>query len=139
MAHAKVLQAQAGLEAAQAELSQANLLAPFEGTVVSIGVAPGEVVQPGQVVLEMGDLSQLGVETTDLSERDIVAVRIGQSAAVQLKAFGATLPGKVSAIAPLATETEDGDTVYKVTFQLDDQPPQLLWGMTGEAEIMIER
>lgn len=136
-ARALVDQKQAALEFAQAELAQASLLAPFDGTVVSIAVRPGELVQPGRVVLVIGGLDHLRVETTDLSERLIANVHLGQAVSVRLKAFENMLPGKVSAIAPIAEKSKDGDTVYKVTVELNQQPEGLLWGMTGEADFEL--
>ena len=139
VAHAKVVQAQAGLAAAQAELAQATLVAPFDGAVVSVEVSAGEVVQAGQVVLVTGDLTHLRIETTDCSEGDIARVHIGQAARVRLKALTSELNGRVSAIQPLAGESPDGDVIYKVTIELDRQSPELLWGMSGEVEIETRR
>ena len=92
-AHARVLQAQAGLDAAKAELDQSILRAPFDGTVVAISVQTGEVVQVGQIVATVGDLAHLRIETTDLSERDIARVRVGQAAQVSLDAFTVPMSG----------------------------------------------
>jgi multidrug resistance efflux pump len=135
LAHAHTLQAQAQLAVAQAELAQATISAPMDGTVVSIRVEQGELVQSGQVVLVIANLNHLRVETTDLSERDIAHVQLHQHAKVQLKAFPDPLDGQVTAVMPLAGRSADGDTVYKVTIDLDAQPADLLWGMTGDVEI----
>ena len=134
MADDKVLQAQAALEIAQASLAQGTLAAPFDGTVVSVKVTPGELVQSGQVVIVIGNLGHLQIETTDLSEREIASVQIGQTATVRLKAFEQELSGKVIAIAPMG-EKSNGDIVYKVTIELDEQPQGLMWGMSAEVQI----
>jgi RND family efflux transporter MFP subunit len=136
-AHARVLQAQASLEAAKAALEQSVVRAPFDGTVVSIRVRPGEVVQPAQIVASVGELAHLQIETTDLSERDIARLRIGQAAHIMLEAFTEPLDGNVAAIDPIAGRSADGDVIYRVTIQLPVQPQELLWGMTGAAEIQI--
>jgi multidrug resistance efflux pump len=128
------LQAQSALDSAQAALAQATLVAPYDGTIVSINVVPGELVRSGQVVAVIGDLTHMQVETTDLSERAIAAVRIGQAASIRLKAFTQDLSGKVIMIAPLGVESK-GDIVYKVTIDLDKQPDGLMWGMTGDVDI----
>ncbi len=133
-ADARVSQAEAALEAAKANLAQGTLVAPFNGTVVSVDVVPGEMVTPGKPVLLIGDLSQLQAVTTDLSEREIAGVRLGQAASVHLKAFSEDLAGKIVAIAPKA-QIYNGDTVFKVTVQLDQQPDKLMWGMTGDLSI----
>ncbi len=137
-ADARVAQAQAALGAAKANLAQGTLVAPYGGTVVSVDVVPGEMVTPQKAVLVIGDLSRLQVTTTDLSEREIGAVLLGQSASVHLKAFGADLAGKVVAIAPRA-QIYNGDTVFKVTVQLDQQPDALMWGMTGDVSIQTDK
>ena len=133
-AKAREIEAQAALEVAQANLAQGTLVAPFDGTVVSISVDPNEMVEPQKTVLIMGDLSHLQIATTDLSEREIAKVRIGQTATIRLKAFAQDLTGKVISIAPLSG-LNNGDTVYKVTIELDQQPKGLLWGMTGDVSI----
>jgi RND family efflux transporter MFP subunit len=133
-ADARVLQAQAALDIAEANLAEGTLVAPFDGTAVSVDVVPGEMVVPNKTVLVVGDLSHLQVATTDLSEREIANVQIGQKAATTLKAFSQDLTGRVVAIAPLS-KLSDGDTVFKVTIELDQQPKGLLWGMTGDVAI----
>jgi RND family efflux transporter MFP subunit len=133
-ADARVLQAQAALEVAQANLAQSMLVAPFDGTVVSIDAVPGEMVEAHKTLVVMGDLQHLQIATTDLSEREIANVHIGQTATARLKAFDQDLTGTVIAIAPMA-HLSDGDTVYKVTVKLDQQPEGLLWGMTGDITI----
>ena len=134
VAASKVQQAQAALDSAQAALAQGTLLAPYAGTVVSINVTPGELVQPGQVVAVIGDLTHLQVETKDLSEREIANVQVGQTASVRLKAFNQDLTGRVIKIAEMSS-TYNGDNVYKVTIQPDTQPAGLLWGMSGDVDI----
>jgi HlyD family secretion protein len=136
-AQAAVAQAEAGLEAAQATLSQATLVAPFAGTVAALQVSPGQIVVPGQVVLTLADLTQLQVETTDLSERDVAGVQVGQEATVYVEALNQDIPGRVARISPLAS-TVGGDVVYTVVVDLDEQPEGLRLGMSVEVEIATE-
>ena len=135
LTHAHALQAQAQLDVAEAELAQATLTSPMDGTVVSINASQGELVQPGEVVLVIANLNHLRAETTDLSEREIARVQRGQHATMQLKAFSTPLNGMVTAVMPISGRSPDGDIVYKVTIELQEQPAQLLWGMTGDVEI----
>jgi RND family efflux transporter MFP subunit len=134
-ADARLQKALGSLDVAKAELAQARLVAPFDGTVVSIDVAPGEMVEPDESVLVFADLRHLQVVTTDLSERDVARIGIGQPASVQLKAFDEPLPGTIRSIDVMASKSEDGDTVFEVTIDLDQQPDGLLWGMSGEVFI----
>ncbi len=134
LAQSRLDNANAQLAAAQAALEQSNLKAPFDGTVVSLNVSPGQAVTPGQAVLTLARLSLLQVETTDLSERDVPRVKVGQAASVSVASLGQSFPGKVVEIASRAT-TLGGDVVYKVTIRLDGQPQGLLWGMSATVNI----
>jgi len=133
-ADVKVQQAQAALEIAQINLMQSTLTAPFDGTVASINVIPGEFVPSDQVVVTLATLNAFQVETTDLSERDIAKVKIGAPADVFIDATNESLKGTVIGISPKAN-TIGGDVVFKVTIAFDKQPPNLLWGMTAEVTI----
>lgn len=136
-AQAAVAQAEAALEVARATLNQATLVAPFEGTVADLGVSPGQIVLPGQVALTLADMRQLRVETTDLSERDVTGVQVGQEATVYVDALNVDVPGRVALISPLAS-TVGGDVVYTVVIALDEQPEGLRLGMSVEVEIATE-
>jgi len=136
-AQAAVAQAEAGLEVERAILSQASLTAPFAGTVADLQVSPGQIVMPGQVVLTLADLTELQVETTDLSERDVTGVQVGQEATVFVDALNVDVPGRVALISPLAS-TVGGDVVYTVVIALEEQPEGLRLGMSVEVEIATE-
>jgi HlyD family secretion protein len=136
-AEASVAQAEAALEIARATFSGATLTAPFAGTVADVQVSPGQIVMPGQVVLTLADLSHLRVETTDLSERDVTEVHVGQEATVYVEALNVDVPGRVARISPLAS-TLGGDVVYTVVIALNEQPEGLLLGMSVEVEIATE-
>jgi HlyD family secretion protein len=129
--------AKAQLKVAQAALEQAVLRAPFAGTVTAVEVSPGETVLPGKVVVILGDLSQLQVETSDLSERDVGKVQVGQEARVYVEALNEEVEGRVVEISPQAT-TVGGDVVYTVIIELNEQPQGLRWGMSAEVEIVTE-
>ena len=137
-AQADVDRTQAVLEMAKALLAQATLVSPIDGIVVDIKLDPGETATPGLVAVVVGDLSKMQIETTDLSERDIPAVKVGQTANVFVDALNENLSGKVTRIASQAS-TVGGDTVYKVTIDLDEQPEGLYWGMSAEVEIQTEQ
>jgi len=134
LAEAVFVFAQKQFETAKANLTLATLTAPFDGTVISTNIAPGELVQPGQVLLTIADLKSLQIQTTDLSERDIPKVKLGQAALVRVEALDAELNGTVTSISPIA-ENVGGDVVYQVFVSLDEQPAGLYWGMNAEVEI----
>lgn len=133
-ANADVERAMAAVEIAKAQLAQATLLAPTDGMIATVDISPAEVVNPGQIVIVMGDLVNFQIETTDLSEKDITSVQVGQSATIFIDALDEEFTGKVSDIARIS-ETVGGDVVYKVTIQFDSQPEGLRWGMSADVKI----
>jgi multidrug efflux pump subunit AcrA (membrane-fusion protein) len=146
-AEGAVSQAEAALQVARAGLDQATLRAPSKqkgseaapvaGTVTALEVGPGESVMPGQVALTLVDLSDLRVETIDLSELDVARVAPGQRASIFVEPLGVTVGGRVVRLASQA-DMIGGDVVYVVVLELDEQPPGLRWGMSVEVEIAAE-
>lgn len=136
-AQADLVRAQALLDSAKATLSaQSTLTAPFDGTIVSVDISPAETVTPGKAVILLGDLTQYQIETTDLSERDVPGVQIGQSVNVFIEALNQELTGKVVEVSQISS-TLGGDVVYPVTIELSEQPQGLLWGMSADVQIQI--
>ena len=134
-AQAQADQAQALLDSAKATLStQSTLIAPFNGTIASVDISPAETVVPGKVIVVMGDISKLQVETKHLSERDIPRVQIGQPVKVFIEPLNQEFTGKVTDISRISS-TLGGDVVFKVTVDLNEQPQGLLWGMSANVEI----
>jgi multidrug resistance efflux pump len=113
-AEARAEQARVAMEVAQATLALSPLAASYNGAVVAVHVLPGELVQLDQTLVTIATLDKLQIETTDLSERDISKVKIGQNASVFIEALNAEFPATVIAIAP-RSETLGGDVVFKVT------------------------
>jgi HlyD family secretion protein/macrolide-specific efflux system membrane fusion protein len=136
-AEAELEEAKAKLETAKANFTQIALVAPFDAVVVDVKIKAGEFARAGQVVIVLGDLAHMQIKTTDLSERDVPAVQIGQTANIYVEALDVTVTGKVIQISPIS-ETVGGDVVYPVTIELDKQPDGLLWGMSAEVEIITK-
>jgi HlyD family secretion protein len=134
---AGVKQAKAALEQAQAALTQTELTAPFAGTVAEVMPEVGEVVGPGAPVVILANLDNWQIKTEDLSEVDVVQVKVGQPATITLDAFpGQTFSGRVADIALISAETR-GDVVYRVTIDLDEPGVALRWGMTAFVDIQV--
>jgi multidrug resistance efflux pump len=126
-------QARDNLKAAQNRLANFQLQAPFSGTIVAVNMGQGEYVLPGQVLVELSDVDHLLVETTDLSERDVSSVEVGQPVSIFIKALNQEMTGTVTMISPLA-DTLGGDVVYKTKIDLDTYPPGLRAGMTVDVQ-----
>jgi HlyD family secretion protein len=95
--------ARAEYTVARAALDKMTVRAPIDGTVLQVNVREGEAVSPGspQPPLQLADLSAMCVRS-ELDERDIGAVRVGQAVIVRAAAFpGREFEGSVSSVAPL--------------------------------------
>jgi len=106
--------------------------APFAGTVTQVNFQSGEWVIPGQAIVALADLEHPRIETTDLSEKDVPQVEVGQPVTILIEALNQEVMGRVSEIAPLA-DTLGGDVVYKTTIDLI-RFPWLAVGMSVEVQ-----
>ena len=133
LAQARIKNAQAQADAVRASLEDLEMKAPFAATVTQVNFQSGEWVIPGQAILALADLANPRIETTDLSEKDIPQVEVGQPVTILIEALNEEVTGVVSEIAPLA-ETLGGDVVYKTTIDLDSLPAGLRSGMSVEVQ-----
>ena len=131
LAQARVDNAQAVLTAAQAALTDSELRAPFAGTMAQLDLKVGQQVAPGQNVGTLADFSSWLVETSNLTEIDVVRISAGQAVTVTLDALpNAPLRGSVTEISPVFAEKQ-GDVTYTTRIKLADQQPLMRWGMTA--------
>jgi multidrug resistance efflux pump len=137
-AEASIVQAEAGRQAAQAALDRMTLVAPFAGMVAEVTIEPGEAVAPGIPVVMMADMGGWLVETTDLTELDVVAVAVGYPAEVRIDAIpDEVLQGTVTDIATVANPAR-GDVNYTITIELEETADlPLRWGMTAFVDIDV--
>ena len=130
LAQARLANAQAQLTAAQATLARMDLTAPYDGTVVEIHISVGEQAFPNQPVIVLADLSTWYVETSDLTENEVVKLETGKAAQIVPDALPeTTLSGKIEQISNNYNE-KAGDINYTVRILLSDSDPLLRWGMT---------
>jgi len=131
LAQAKVDTSQAALTAAQSALSDSELRAPFAGNMAHLDLKVGQQVAPGQNVGTLADFSSWVVETTNLTEIEVVRISAGQGVTVTLDALpNAPLQGKVSEISPVFEEKQ-GDITYTTRITLAEHQAQMRWGMTA--------
>lgn len=130
---AELQQAREALITAQAAYQSTRVVSPIAGRVVSVEIMAGEYATAGAVVIIVSDVAHLRVETTDLSERDVPQVQIGQPATVHIVALNQDVSGTVTAISPVS-DTIGGDVVYRTTVDLDTQPDGALAGMSVEVQ-----
>lgn len=118
--------------AAQSALDNYDLKAPFAGRVADVNVSVFQMVSPQTWAVALADTSLWYVDTSDLTEMDVVKISIGQAVQVTADALpGTTMTGVVESISE-APKVQGGDVLYTVHILLDNPDPGLLWGMTME-------
>jgi multidrug resistance efflux pump len=136
LAQARLDGAKAQLAAAQNALDNYDLKAPFAGTVVDTNVTVGQLIGPDTWAVVIADTSRWYVDTSDLTEQDVVRVAVGQKVQVTADALpGVVMTGVVEQIVQ-APKTSGGDVVYTVHILMDKVDPRLFWGMTMEVTFL---
>ena len=110
--------AQAALDAANAALVSTLILAPTDGTVLSVTAARGVPVAQGTEVAEVANLQDLQLQV-DVDEIDLPHVSTGMAVSFTADAYpGQTLDGTLTRISPAAVTT-GGTTTFQaiVTFK----------------------
>jgi multidrug resistance efflux pump len=120
----------------QKKLEDTRLVTLIPGSVTAVNVIQGQIVTAGAVLFHISDVTRLHIETTDLSERDVPRVAVGQPVQVFIKALNQVVTGRVRDISPLA-DTLGGDVVYKTTIDLDSPPPGMRAGMSVEVQFGV--
>jgi HlyD family secretion protein len=118
-------EAQAAYAAAQEVLNQANVRAPFAGTVYSVPVSNSEYVQQGTLLLQMADLSKMQVQGY-FDEPEIGKLRVGQRITIEWDARpGKEWHGHIARV-PSTIITYGTRNVGEVLIAIDDAEEQLL-------------
>ena len=135
-AQARLATANAAVASAQAALAATEIRASMPGTVVDPSIIVGQQVTAGQIVMSLADYSSWVVETTNLTEADVVNITMGQKVEVVLDALpDVTLTGTVTHISS-RFEEQRGDITYTVTVTLTPIDPKMLWGMTAAIKFL---
>ena len=136
-AEADVAAATAALQQALVSLSEAELRAPFTGTVAELLVNVGEQGTPNTPIVRLADLSTWQVETEDLTELDIVGINERTPVTLTFDAIpDLEIAGRVKYVKPLGQDNR-GDIVYVVVIEPAQQDRRLLWNMTAVAELEV--
>ncbi|ARN56882.1 efflux RND transporter periplasmic adaptor subunit [Sedimentisphaera salicampi] len=133
-AEASIQSTQAQLQIARHKLEDTSLRAPYEGVITEQFAENHEMIQKGQVVMSMQDISRLEVDI-NVPENEIVNYELerGKEAGVKFPAFGEKLFS--ASLSEWNTSASNRTRTYQLTFTLDPQGSQLLPGMTAELSL----
>ena len=131
---AQVEQARINLEAAQENLADASLLAPFDGVITAVHVAEGEMANG--LAVELVDTDSLEVALS-VDEVDIGDLAVGQPAIITLETWpDEEIAGEIVGIAPKSTVDNSAIVSYEVRLSLGETNLPVLIGMTAEADLI---
>jgi len=132
LAQARLDNANAQEAAAEANLSNYVLTAPFDGVVADVAVKVGEQVGAESRAVSVIDASSWTIETTDVTELEVVNLAVGQNVTFTADALSdVTMHGVVTEISQ-SSFVQGGDVIFTVRIKANDVDPRLKWGMTVE-------
>jgi len=97
-AAAKVAQKRAEVEQAELNLKYTTIAAPATGIVARRSVEVGQYVEPGQLLLDIVDLSHVWV-VANFKETQLREMKVGQKADVEVDANGRSYAGHIASLA----------------------------------------
>jgi HlyD family secretion protein len=145
-ARAALVGARKALAEAQQHLTDARLLSPATGVVLSKQAEPGEYVMAGTPVVSIANLSNVWLRAY-INETDLARVKPGQRAVVTTDTYPRQrFEGHVAFIASEAeftpktvyTEAQRVKLVYRIKINLSNPTWELKPGMPAVAEIQLQ-
>ena len=129
---ARLNNAKAQVASAENTLSNFELKAPFNSEVIDINLSVNETVGPESWAVIVADIDQWVIETSDLTELEVVDVAEGQTVSILPDALpDIEMSGVVEKISK-SFKSQGGDILYTVRIRVEDVDPRMRWGMTVE-------
>ena len=137
-------QYRSALKRATDDLARTSIRSPMDGVLIQLNVEQGETVVPGStnlpgsVIMTVADMSRLLAEV-EVSEVDVVNVKLDQTAEVTVDALGGDGPliGHVVEIATSGRRDPAQGTIrFRVKVALDDPDAALRPAMTAKVDIL---
>ena len=133
--------ANAGIEQARETLSYTTITSPIDGTITRINAEVGELVMtgtmnnPGTVIMEIGDLSQM-LLVAQVDEADVGKIEVGQKATIKVQAFpDEEFEGVIDTIALTHRISSTGTKFFRTEILLQGDVEKLYSGLTAHVDI----
>lgn len=135
---AQKTEAQAAYAAAQDVLQNSNVRAPQDGIVYSLPVRQGQYVNPGDLLLQVANLSKVQVRGF-VDEPDIGRLQKGQKVSISWDAIpGRTWEGTLTRV-PTTVIVRGTRTVGEITCEVDNRDGKLLPNINVNVSILTAR
>lgn len=136
IARAEVAAAQAQIDLAAENARDCIITAPIGGVVTRRRIEVGEYLAPGTPAVDIADLSRVKL-LAEISERERVALRLGQPVAIAVDALGGELiSGEIFALGSSATAQTRS---FPIEIAIDNREGRLLAGMIATATLVLEQ
>lgn len=121
----KIIELENSLSRARVALEQTTIVAPVDGTVLSLKTNTiGGVVSAAQIIAEITPLEESLVVEATLQSRDIGFVNVGQRVVIKVDAYSfqryGYLSGTVQSISPDAIVNDKLGLIYRIKVKLDN-------------------
>lgn len=140
--------AAANFKDAQDRYEKTEIHSPINGKVVKLNIEEGETViigtmnNPGTVLMVIADLSKM-VAVIEVSERDVVDIKLGNKAEIELEALPERkFSGEVVKVGCMPVTRQLGEEkaqTFEVEIEITDTSSLLRPGMTAHAKIETNR
>ena len=133
LAQAQVEQAQANLALAAVKLAQDSIVAPASGTLIARAVEPGDMVQPGQTLMQLAADGEIQI-ALQIDEKNLAKLALGQRALGSADAYPAQrFDAELAYINP-AVDASRGSVEVKL--RVLEPPAYLRQDMTVSVDIL---
>jgi HlyD family secretion protein len=132
-----VAAAQAKVDAAQATVNSMNIIAPFDGQVLSVDDHAGDTVSSGDLSVNLADMSHLYV-IAEVDESDIAKVKVGNKVDATMDAVpDLKLTGAVTEVNPVGQDSS-GLVKYEVRVDFDTVADGTFLPLGATVDVVIQ-
>lgn len=141
----QIEQAKAQIERAQKDLDNTIITSPINGVITTLNTEVGETVivgttnNPGSVIMEIADLSEMLLKAA-VDEANIAPVEVGQNAKIYVNAYAdREYDGVVQKIGLKRQVASDGTGTFEVEILMELPEGQTLYsGLSASTDIIVE-